>query len=228
MTGWKNYEDETAAFYRTLGFETRTGEKLNGARGTHKIDVTVRGSRAGMQFLWVVECKHWRRRVTKEKVAALLSIVQDVGADRGIMLSESGFQAGAPRMAQSSNISLTSLSELRVDTHAEQIEFQNSIIRKRCEALEKELDVIWSTANWIDDEESLHFACPLSKHHWNARISIFADIVKLAMNGAWPVHLSIVDADGRVRYAAARFCLPIDRTGCSECLVRASCPLCRG
>jgi hypothetical protein len=46
-------------------------------------------------------------------VAALASVVQDVGADRGILLSETGFQAGAIRLASLSNITLTSLTELK-------------------------------------------------------------------------------------------------------------------
>src|SRR5262249_38211470 len=60
---------------------------------------------------WIVECKWWRRAVSKVHVAALANIVQDVGADRGILLTETGFQTGATRLASLSNITLTSLTE---------------------------------------------------------------------------------------------------------------------
>jgi hypothetical protein len=59
-----------------------------------------------------VECKAWQSNVPKEKVAALSAILQDIGADRGFLLSEKGFQSGALRMAEKSNITLTSLADL--------------------------------------------------------------------------------------------------------------------
>ncbi|MGQ4620033.1 restriction endonuclease [Nocardia sp. R7R-8] len=203
MTGWKNYEDETAEFYRSLGLDTRTGEQLVGSRGTHKIDVTVRGLKAGIRFLWIVECKHWRRRVSKEKVAALSAIAQDVGADRGILLSESGFQSGAPRMAQNSNITLTSLSELRLDTESERREYQTSTVRKRCEILQTEVDAIWSNPGWPSDEKEFHFSCPRSQHYWHAQINVIEESAKQAVGGFWPVRIYIVDFDGDGRSAQA-------------------------
>jgi hypothetical protein len=64
------------------------------------------------QFNWVIECKAWKNNIPKEKVMALSAIVQDVGADRGFLLSEVGFQSGAIRAARTSNITLTSLEDL--------------------------------------------------------------------------------------------------------------------
>jgi hypothetical protein len=93
-------------------------ERLEGVRGQHDVDVAVRATRAGIDQLWVVECKWWRRPVTKAQVATLAHIVEDVGADRGIVLSETGFQAGAIRLASLSNITLTSLAVLNEDAKA--------------------------------------------------------------------------------------------------------------
>jgi|SRR5271165_832829 len=98
--------------------DANVDERLEGARGQHDVDVVVRATRAGIQQVWVVECKLWRRSVTKLHVAALAQIVQDVGADRGIILSETGFQAGAIRLASLSNTTLTSLAELNASAEA--------------------------------------------------------------------------------------------------------------
>lgn len=113
MTAWRDYQDRTAEFFRALGMDANVAERVIGARGQHDVDVAVRTSRAGIQQLWVIECKWWRRSVSKLHVAALASVVQDVGADRGILLSETGFQAGAIKLALLSNITLTSLAELK-------------------------------------------------------------------------------------------------------------------
>lgn len=91
---WRDYQDESAAFFRSLGLEAATDERIEGARAVHAVDVAVRSNQAGLRQLWIVECKLCKRRVEKVHVLALQSIVQDVGADRGILLSESGFNPG--------------------------------------------------------------------------------------------------------------------------------------
>jgi len=116
MTAWRDYQESTAYFFRVLGMDANVGERVAGARGRHDVDVVVRTSRAGIEHieqLWIVECKRWRRSVSKLHVAALVSIVQDVGADRGFLMSETGFQPGAFKLASLSNITLTSLTELK-------------------------------------------------------------------------------------------------------------------
>jgi restriction system protein len=86
MSAWADYEEEAAAFFCSLGLFARTNVTVEGIRGRHAVDVEVRGQRAGQQLLWIVECKRWKTPVKKQHVATLISIVQDVGADRGILL----------------------------------------------------------------------------------------------------------------------------------------------
>ena len=73
----------------------------------------MRFNRFGIGTKWVVDFKFWWRPVTKEKVLALTAVVDDVGADRGILVSQKGFQAGAVRAAEHTNVTLTSLEELK-------------------------------------------------------------------------------------------------------------------
>jgi len=111
--GWQQYQDDAAAFFRALGLVAEVEARMEGARGVHDVDVLVSGTIYGLSIRWVVECKHWSSNVPKEKVLALQSIVQDVGADRGILLSEVGFQSGAIRLSRNTNITLASLADLR-------------------------------------------------------------------------------------------------------------------
>jgi restriction system protein len=115
MPSWRDHQEEAAAFFRDLGLDATTDESIAGARSPHRVDVAVRTKRVGISQLWIVECKLWRRRLSKLHVEALSNIVQDIGADRGIMLSESGFQAGTILAAGHANITLTSLASLRED-----------------------------------------------------------------------------------------------------------------
>jgi restriction endonuclease len=72
------------SFLKNLGCDVEVDATVQGARGAHNIDVWVAFRRCGMNIRWGVECKLWKRRVSKEKVMALISIVEDVGADRGV------------------------------------------------------------------------------------------------------------------------------------------------
>src|SRR6185503_17263906 len=98
MKGWQTYQNETAQFFRTLGFDATVDTSVHGARGKHKIDVLVEFHHAGVRTRWIVECKYWKTSIPKEKVLALQSIAQDIGADRAFLLSEKGFQSGAIRV----------------------------------------------------------------------------------------------------------------------------------
>lgn len=116
--GWARYQEEVAAFFRILGLDAETNQPVEGVRGVHAIDVLVTGKLAGMDIQWLVECKQWRTRVKKSAVLAHQAIVADVGADRGFVMAEAGYQSGALRVARQSNTQLTSLAKLRPDTEA--------------------------------------------------------------------------------------------------------------
>ncbi len=116
LAAWRVYQNEAASFFTSLGFDAATDVQVSGARGRNNVDVIVRGSSAGIPFLWIVECKHWRSNVPKEKVQAFLTVVQNVGADRGYLLSEKGFQSGAVDVARHTNVHLGSVAALKADT----------------------------------------------------------------------------------------------------------------
>jgi hypothetical protein len=110
---WKEYQEEAADFFRGLGLDAETDVILEGVRTKHDIDVVVRSNHVGFDILWLVECKHWKTSVSKLHVLALRQIVNDIGADRGILLCEMGFQSGAIEAANLTNIRVTSLSDFQ-------------------------------------------------------------------------------------------------------------------
>jgi len=108
---WQEYQEEAAAFFRSLGMDARTNVTVKGVRTTHDVDVLVKSRNMGFEVTWIIECKLWQSAVNKLHVLALREIVADTGADRGILLSESGFQVGAKEAASLTNVSLRSLNE---------------------------------------------------------------------------------------------------------------------
>lgn len=113
---WKEYQREAAEFFRSLGMSADVDVTLQGARTTHDVDVVVRSKHVGFEVLWLVECKHWKSPVSKLHVLGLREIVTDLGADRGILLCEAGFQSGAVEAANLTNVHASSLAYLSLET----------------------------------------------------------------------------------------------------------------
>jgi hypothetical protein len=87
MKGWQEYQNQVARLFADLGCTIEVEPTVQGARGRHKVDVLVRFPVFGLKSLWVIECKYWTSPIPKEKVLVLRSVVEDVGADRGILVS---------------------------------------------------------------------------------------------------------------------------------------------
>jgi len=134
---WQEYQEEVASFFRSLGLEATTDFTVQGVRTTHDVDVSVKSHYVGFDVVWIVECKYWAKRVTKLHMLALREIVADVGADRGILLSEAGFQSGAVEAATLTNVHVTSLANLRSTASAEIMAMRLREIYDRVEALKE-------------------------------------------------------------------------------------------
>lgn len=116
---WQTYQEEAAAFFRSLGMNAETDARIQGVRTSHDIDVLVTSQHQGFAIRWLVECKLWQTAVSKVHVLALREIVADLGADRGILLAENGYQVGAREAAHFTNVQLTSLAVLRLEMESE-------------------------------------------------------------------------------------------------------------
>jgi len=204
MPAWRDYQEAAAAYYRDLGLTAETDVEIDGARGRHKVDVAVRGHRAAVEFLWIVECKYWNRAVPKEVVATLSTIIQDVGADRGIILSRNGFQSGAPMLAQKSNITLTSLEDLRTETEKEYVEYQCTLLTKRCDAIK---DAVHSRGTTLKRGNAMSTTYPAGLRALNfiGRAAMLEAAVEFALKGRWPIRVIVVTDDIESRVRAENF-----------------------
>ena len=115
---WRDYQEAVAQAFRQLGCRAEVDKTVTGARGQHDIDVYVTFEKFGQECRWIIQCKLWMKPVDKSVVQTLHNIVQNLGADRGLIFSESGFQSGAYTAAQNTNVLLqTSLDDFRGTAH---------------------------------------------------------------------------------------------------------------
>jgi restriction system protein len=136
MPAWSDYQEEVAAYFRDLGLNAETNVRLRGVRTVHDVDVVVRSDHVGFDMLWIVECKRYKGRVSKLHVLALREIVADLGADRGLLMAENGFQRGAKEAAQLTNVQLSSMSALRESS-------QQALGFAKLRSLQDRIDSCW-------------------------------------------------------------------------------------
>lgn len=111
---WHDYQEAVASVFRELGCSVEVDKRIEGIRSRHDIDVYVTFEKFGQECSWIIECKLWSKSIPKSAVQILYGIVQDVGADRGILFTECGFQSGAHTAAKNTNVLLqTSLEDFR-------------------------------------------------------------------------------------------------------------------
>lgn len=193
-----------SGLFEKLGFATRTDEHLQGARGTHDIDVTARATVAGISQLWIIECKKWRRPVPKERALTFIGIVNDVGADRGLMFSESGFQAGAVRAATNTNITLTSLADFQQNSADELASIRIKALDERAAALGQRFLAIWELAEadrravlsrYVGPPDMLGRAVPIRV---TSCLSQMREALESARYGRWPVNYFALDDENLI------------------------------
>lgn len=135
MDGWRAFQERVADLFRTIpGCQVSVGEVLSGSRiGRIEVDVVARfggppESPHGFVFTIIIECKLWKQRIPQEKVFALKTIVEDVGASLGILVSETGMQSGAREYADTPvNVKALSFSELQAYAQGKSHDVQCSI-----------------------------------------------------------------------------------------------------
>ena len=87
-------------------FKIAHNQKISVDDGTYQIDVLAEYTALGAKNTVIVECKKQSRSVEREIVAALDRKLQSIGAQKGILISTTGFQKGAVLYAEKHGIAL--------------------------------------------------------------------------------------------------------------------------
>ena len=96
-------------------------KKFTGKTGEiYEIDLSYKFRIAKADYLTLIECKHWNHRVGRQVINYFKSVVDDIGAHKGIVVTTVGFQEGAIGFAKKCGIALfkvTDNGELQVVSH---------------------------------------------------------------------------------------------------------------
>jgi hypothetical protein len=80
------------------------------AGNTYKVDISYSFKLFDIDYLTLVECKYWNSSVSREKVGYFKSVLDELKAHKGVIVTTRGFQSGAITYAQSQNIALIKIT----------------------------------------------------------------------------------------------------------------------
>lgn len=149
---WYEFQEEIKDHFVSIGADAETNFRVRGVRTSHDIDVFVRTKFLGEDLIWLVEAKHWKTKVSKSHVLAFRSIIEDVGADRGFMVSSAGFQRGAIEAAVNTNVKLKNLEEMKNETKGM---VESEIIKTYLKRLSLIEDRYWSHSKSLRNKYGL-------------------------------------------------------------------------
>jgi Restriction endonuclease len=122
-----------------MGYSANIEQNISLANGgVANIDVVVKDLNASLIKTYLIECKYWDKPIPREKVQSFKMDVYESGANIGIFVSKSGYQADAETASKYSNIVLLNYEQLqhsygdewyrkRIEHFQSQYEFLNSI-----------------------------------------------------------------------------------------------------
>ncbi len=107
---WQEFEDLVfeALSEENLDWTFQKNIKLQGLEsGTKRqIDILATGKIAGHDARVVIDCKHYKSKLDVNDIGRFSSLLDDVSADIGVLVTEKGFSPAAERLAQRNRIKL--------------------------------------------------------------------------------------------------------------------------
>jgi restriction system protein len=137
---WMQLQAEVGRLLQECGFTVEIEKKTTTVRGDVELDVYAQEEIKGRKYSIVCECKHWKARVPQNVVHGFRTVVADIGANIGYIVSIAGFQDGAFRASELTNVELVTWEGLQSKFEVSWYEnYLSPQIAERLDALNLEL-----------------------------------------------------------------------------------------
>lgn len=110
---WQALQAEVARILNECGFAVQLEKTVRTARGDVEIDVYAEETIRGRKYAIACECKHWKARIPQTVVHAFRTVVAEIGANVGYIISTAGFQSGSHKASELTNLQLVSWQEFQ-------------------------------------------------------------------------------------------------------------------
>jgi hypothetical protein len=108
---WKDLQCKVAQVFNDMGCNSSIEKTIQTVRGKVSIDVFVLDKTTSPNLIYICECKNWNTKVPKTVIHSFRTVVADSGSHCGYIISKNGFQSGAYKVVENSNIFIMDWTE---------------------------------------------------------------------------------------------------------------------
>jgi restriction system protein len=101
---WRVLQDGVCRILNEIGLQAQTNVEVLTPRGRVTLDVYAIDSRNIDNILYIVECKNWNTHIPQSVVHSFTTVMHEVGANVGYIITKHGFQSGATDYMKNTNI----------------------------------------------------------------------------------------------------------------------------
>jgi hypothetical protein len=101
---WKILQDGVCRIFNEIGLNAETDKEITTPRGKVFLDVYAIDPGSVDNIQYIVECKNWNRPINQNVIHSFITVIHEVGANIGYIISKSGFQKGAIECLRNTNI----------------------------------------------------------------------------------------------------------------------------
>jgi hypothetical protein len=165
---WQELQNWCKEILKECGFDAKTEHTVQLVRGKAEVDIFAKEVVEGREYLTIIECKHWTSRVPQAVVHGFRTVVVDLGANSGYIVSKAGFQTGAYEAAENTNIKLVTWEEFQ-EEFVEQWywEYLTKYVVENIEPLSSYIEPLPAMSHWdmyLDDEDVERLVALYERH----------------------------------------------------------------
>jgi hypothetical protein len=108
---WYDLQEKVAKVFEDINYYVKIEKDLETVRGNVNVDVYIEDNTNFSNVKYICKCKYWNTNVPQTIVHTFRTVVNDYGANVGYLITKNGFQTGAYKAVQNSNVYLLTWKE---------------------------------------------------------------------------------------------------------------------
>lgn len=114
LIDWREFEEFVKKLHDIEGnfIVERNIEQIGNSGARRQIDVRLTQKTKSHEYVTIIECKRWKRKVNRHLIDELYTTIEDLNASKGIMFTTLGYEEGAVQYAKYKNIDIFVVRDL--------------------------------------------------------------------------------------------------------------------
>ena len=110
---WKDLQVKVGRILTQCNFDVSIEKKIQSIRSVVEIDVYAEELIDDRVYKILVECKMWKYSIPQHVIHSMRTVVNDIGANKGYIITTSNFQKGAIHSVENTNVELITWKEFQ-------------------------------------------------------------------------------------------------------------------